>query len=37
MSLGLRKLNRMKGGGVVEEMNVMVMFGFQKVEQDEVL
>jgi hypothetical protein len=35
MSLGLKKLNRTKGGGVVKKMNE-VMFGFQKVEQDEV-
>ncbi len=28
---GLRKLSRMKGGGVVEKMNEVVMFGFQKV------
>jgi hypothetical protein len=27
---GLIKLSRVKGGGVVENMNEMVMFGFQK-------
>jgi hypothetical protein len=37
MNLGLRKLNRTKGGGVLEKMNAVVMFEFQKVEQDEVL
>jgi hypothetical protein len=33
--LGLLKLNRVKDGGVVEKMNEVVMFGLQKVEQDE--
>jgi hypothetical protein len=34
--LGLRKLTKTKGGGVVEKMNEVVMFGFQKVEQNQV-
>jgi hypothetical protein len=33
--LGLIKLSRVKGVGVVEKMNEVVMFGLQKVEQDE--
>jgi hypothetical protein len=36
MSLGFKKLSRTKGGGVVEKMNEVVMFGFQKVEQNKV-
>jgi hypothetical protein len=33
--LGLIKLSRAKGGGVVKKMNEVVMFGLQKIEQDE--